>query len=447
MTQAAWRALAEKELAGAGTVEGQAAQDDLGAPVEPVYADGPLDDSAAGGFPGAAPFVRGSSAAHDPLRPWWILSRLEAAAAGTAQAQALEELEGGATGLWLPAEEAGWDGAALRAALSRVHPAAVALALDAGPAPGERTMTLLALAASARASAAGWLLGAEPLRAPASACADLLRAAAAQAPQARALLVDAAPFHEAGAAPATDLALLLAGTAESLRALERAGAAPAAVLGAIAWRLPLERDFFLGVAKLRAARLLWSRLAAACAAPAAPFVHAVACVRSLTRRDAHTNLVRLAVQAAAGAVGGADALSLCAFDAPLGAPSARGRRLARTTQLVLQWETGLGEVQDPAGGSPHLEARTRALARCAWERFRALERDGGLARALQDGSLRAHLEAEWSARRERLAAGLEPVLGVNLHPPECAAPPAPPRGSGPWGLPRRRDEDAAEGAG
>lgn len=446
MTQAEWRALAVKELAGAGAAGALAAVEVLGEAVEAAYADGPLDDAAAGGLPGAAPFVRGSTATRDPQRPWWLLSRLDARAPAAARAQALEELEGGAQGLWLPAEECGWDAAALRSALEGVHAGAVALALDAGATPGERGMVLLEAARGAGADGDGWILGADPLRAPAAACADLLRAAHTHAPRARALLVDAAPFHEAGATPATTLAILLAGSAEALRALERAGVPPPSTLAALAWRLPLERDFFLGVAQLRAARLIWSRLAQACGAPSAPFVHAVGGVRALTRRDHHVNLIRSAVMGAAGAVGGADAMTLIPHDAPLGVASPLGRRLARTTQLVLQCETGLGEAQDPAGGAPHVEERTRALARRAWEEFRAWERAGGLVPALRDGTLRARLDAEWSARAAALAQGSEPVLGVSLHPPAEPAPAAPPRGLGPWGLPRRRDEDAAEAA-
>jgi len=455
----AWRALAAKELAGPGDsaaaaarLEALAARTLEGLTVEPFYGDGPLTDAAAGGWPGRAPFVRGAQAPAVNGQPWWNVARLVPGPAAAARLQALEELEGGACGLELPAEEAGWSAADLRSVLAEVRVDAVALRLEPGPAPAAAVTALLGLARDQQADGAGWSFGLDLLRHDPAVAADLGRAIGAAAPRARAFVADSTPFHEAGAHAVTELALLLGATAETLRALEESWE-PQRALAACAWRLPAERDFFGGVAKLRAARWLWSRMAAACGAREAPppFLHVLTSPRTHSRRDPHVNLLRATVQAAAAVTGGADALCVQAFDAESDAPSALGRRLARSLQLVLQHEAGFGAIADPAGGSPHLEDRTRALAQAAWEEFRGLERRGGLRRALQDGSLRAQLDREWDARRARIASGAEAVVGVNLHAerPAAAASAAAPiaRALGRFDLPRRREEDACpEGA-
>jgi methylmalonyl-CoA mutase len=457
----AWRALAAKELAGAGASATGSADARLveslmertleGLTIAPHYGDGPLSDIDAGGWPGQAPFRRGSQAQPDPLRPWWNFSALLPSAPAVVHRQALEELEGGACGLEIPFARAGWKASELSAVLAGVQAEAIALRLDAGAEPRAAVLSLLELAHKAGAGGAGWCLGVDPLRVAGAEAAELEQAARATVPAARAFLADVTPFHEAGAHAVTDLAFALAVTAESLRALDAAGCAPDRALPSFAWRIPLERDFFGGVAKLRAARCLWAQMTRACGlkSPPAPFLYALTSPRTWSRRDPHTNLLRATVQSAAAMIGGADAISVQAFDAESARPSAHGRRLARTMQLVLQHEAGLGAVSDPAGGSPYLEERTRALAAAAWQEFRAIERGGGILRALRDGSLRARLDAEWETRRARIAAGDEVVLGVNLHQLAADQPAAAlrPLANGLWDLPRHREEDACvEGA-
>jgi methylmalonyl-CoA mutase len=409
-----------------------------------LYAPHPLSDAESGGAPGRAPFVRGSRVERAPLCPWRIVALLPAGTPAEVNSAALEELAGGASGLQLPSGAAAWSDEELDVALRGVLLAGVSLHADGdGDAPA-LAVRLLARAAAQSARVDDWCLGADPLRSSAADCTTALRAS--DGTGARALLADVTPFHDAGAHAALDLALLLAATAHGLRALDAAGVAPERTLTSFAWRLPLERDFFGGVVKLRAARLAWSALASAAglATISPPLLHAVGSRRTLTRRDAYTNLVRMTVQAAAAAIGGADAISLPAFDAVDGDGSAAGRRLARNVALVVEHEARLLDVVDPAGGSAHVEERTRELAEAAWEEFRALERAGGLAAALASGSLRARLDAEWGRRAARLASGEEVLVGVNLHPapsPEMRNDSSPARRCGPWELPRRREED------
>jgi len=417
-----------------------------GLAIRALYAPNPLSDESSGGAPGRAPFVRGSRAERNPLCPWWIVATLPSGAPEEVNAAALDELEGGASGLRLPIEAAAWSEAELDHALRGVRLAGIALHLPAGEASPALAQRLLARAAAESADGAGWCLGMDPLRASASLCAAALTKA--RGTQARALLADASPFHEAGAHASLELALLLAATAHALRVLETQSLAPEQVFDALAWRVPMEREFFGGVVKLRAARLLWSTLAHGCglATIPSPFLHACGSRRTLTQRDPHTNLVRATVHAAAAAVGGADAISLLAFDAAEGESSSLGRRLARNVALVVEHEARLLDVVDPAGGSAHVEERTRELAAAAWEEFQRIECAGGLAVLLSDGRLRVQLDAAWERRSDRLAVGEDVLVGVNLQP--AAAPErAVAARTGPWGLPCRREEEACSGRG
>ncbi len=173
--------------------------------------------------------------------------------------------------------------------------------------------------------------------------------------------------------------------------------------------LAVDADYFLGVAKLRAARRLWARLTGACGVLVEARIEARSSGRMLTGADPWTNMIRLTAAAFAAAAGGADAIVLGAFTDALGAPTAFARRQSRNIQLVLAEEAHLGRVADPAGGSGYLETLTDELARAAWERFQAIEAAGGAARALEAGIVsemaretRTELAARLGAKRARL---------------------------------------------
>ncbi len=379
---------------------------------------------------------------------WKIVSSVPAIAPAQAALVAREELAGGAHGLLLPAAEAGWSVSELVHVLAGVSLDGIVLHLDAGAESNDSALSLLALARTQGISAHGWCLGLDPLRVSAQDCASALQTA--QALEARAVLADSTPFHEAGAHAVTELALLLGATAHALRVLEGAAIPPEQSLASLAWRMPMERDFFGGMVKLRAARTLWASFAAACGMKATPvpLLHAFQSSRNLTRRAPHTNLLRSTLQVSAAAIGGADAVSALPFDSATGVGSEIGRRLARNVALVVEHEARLLEVADPAGGSAHVEERTHEMASAAWEEFRSIERGGGLAAWLGDGRLRTRLAAEWETRRARLAYGEEILLGVNLHAEVGTETESQEPSAGPWHLPRHREEAACmEGGG
>lgn len=264
--------------------------------------------------------------------------------------------------------------------------------------------------------------------------------------------VDAGVYHRAGAHAVQELAFLLAALAEVLRGAERGGLAAREVAARTALSFEVGRDVFGEIAKLRAARLVWAKLFVACGVerPGAPWIHATTAWRALATREAWNNLLRATTQVFAAAVGGADSITCRPFDSAIGLPDELGRRLARNAQTILSREAHLGRVADPVAGSYAIERRAEDLARAAWRRFRAIEAAGGMVAALAAGTVRAELDASWSAWRARLADGVEHVLGVSLHPPEAEAPfERPPRPAAPRSgsaavepLPERREEDA-----
>jgi methylmalonyl-CoA mutase len=252
-----------------------------------------------------------------------------------------------------------------------------------------------------------------------AACAEvaaLVDRLAVSHPQVRVVAVDTTPYVEAGADEVQELAILLATGAAHLRALSAADVPLAASLAAIEVTLCADADVFTTLAKLRAARRVWARLAECCGA-AEPDrsmqLHVRTATRMLTRRDPWVNLLRVTAAAFAAGVGGAASVSTAAFDSLLGQPDELGRRMARNTQLLLQQESNVGRVIDPAGGSWYVETLSDQIARAAWDRFVELERAGGLPAALLDGSLGAELEATREERFARIATRREPLTGVS----------------------------------
>jgi methylmalonyl-CoA mutase len=407
---AAWRALVEKDLKGASFEKALVTETPEGISLHPLYTDVPWDP----GVPGAAPYTRGPRAT--PVTPR-VCMRIDEPSADLAR----DDLAGGADALWLDTRHV----EALRPALTRE----IALILDARPGDVPRPAAVFAadplgllatgaLSPAALPDALTWLV-------------DTARALPG-VPVAR---VSTLAVHAAGADAADELAFALSVAAAYLRALTDAGIELSVAASALTAQVAVGRDTFGELCKLRALRTLWHKLLAAAGAPdtALHGLHAVCATRTLSQRDPWVNLLRVTTEVFAAMVGGAEYITPRAFDEALSARSPLGRRAARNTALVLRDESHLARVLDPAGGSYALEHRTHALAREAWARFTAMERDGGVSALLTDGTLRARYEAAWAKRAVLLDRRREAVLGVsefaNLDetlPARPVSPPAPP---------------------
>ena len=443
-----------KELTGAEAEQALSTGLDDGLRVRPLYT---ARDAVSGtGLPGFAPYVRGGRPEGNAAGGWDVRQR-HAVADGAA---VLADLENGATSLWLIAGEgAGIPVGALGDTLAGVYLDLAPVVLDAGeetvPA-AERLLELHRERGGAEDSVRG-SLGADPLgyeaatgrSYPLAPLAALARQCGEHHPGLRTFTVDALPYHEAGASAAQELGCSLAAGVAYLRALTEAGFGVAQALAQVReFRYAATADQFLTIAKLRAARRLWARVAEACGAPrsGAQLQHAVTSPVMMARRDPWVNMLRTTVATLAAGVGGADAVTVLPFDHALGLPDAFARRIARNTSAILVEEAHLSRVVDPAGGSWYVERLTDELAHAAWAFFQELERSGGLAAALRSGLVGERLAATWSARTVRLAKRREPVTGVSEFPDLAEKPvvrsPAPPPRSG--GLPRVRLDEAFE---
>ncbi|MEE2941581.1 MAG: methylmalonyl-CoA mutase family protein [Planctomycetota bacterium] len=241
--------------------------------------------------------------------------------------------------------------------------------------------------------------------------------------RARAAVADGSTWHRLGADAAVELGLATASFVEGLRWLEEGGLDAAAAQEQYVWRVDLDADVFGGIAKCRAARALHARvLGAAGAGEVSPLVlHASTSPRVITAQDAWTNMLRGTLGAFAGAAGGADLITALPFDAALVGDgeesSPLARRVARNTQLVLQMESRLDHVGDPAGGGFYVESRTEELARLAWGVLQEIEAAGGMSAAITSGLVDELLDASRDRLGAAFAGGSRELVGVTAFPP------------------------------
>jgi methylmalonyl-CoA mutase len=460
-TEEQWRRLALGVLRKSGAATDDTDPDDVPGLLSTVTYDGVRIEAlytaadTAPEWPGQAPFTRGSRAAGAVVAGWDVRQRHAGTDPKAVRDEILADLENGATSIWLELGGDGLPASALPAVLEGVHLDLAGVALDAGADFGPAAAAYLDLLAERGGAAeATGTLGADPLgwqaRTGRSAgiadAADLGRRCAADLPRVRAVTVDATVYHDTGGADAEELGCALAAGVAYLRALTEAGLDASAALAQVEFRYAVNADLFAGVAKLRAARRLWARVARECGTAAAQRQHAVTSAAMMTARDPWVNLLRTTVACFAAGVGGADAVTVLPFDHRLGRSDGFARRLARNAQTLLIEEANVARVIDPAGGSWYVERLTADLARAAWDWFTEIERAGGLGAALDSGLVADRLAATWDARADNLAHRRDPITGVsefaNLTEKVPTRPPAPAPPGG--GLPRHRYAEAFE---
>jgi methylmalonyl-CoA mutase len=454
---AVWRIMAEVDLEGAPFEQKLITHTYEGIDIQPVYTrqDWPGEEDPSG-FPGLPPFVRGSQ----PLaatRTGWDLRQEHAHPDLTVTNRAiLEDLQGGVSSLLLrldfaarngldpdaptAAALAGRDGLMayhvddLDAALAGVHLDMVSVTLEAGAAflPAAALLVALWRRRGLAADHARGAFNADPLavlardgQLPMAApialalLADLAAWTATNYPQVTAVRVGTAPYHHAGATAAQDLAFGMATAVEYLRAMTKAGMSIDEAARQILFSISVGTHHFLAIAKLRAARRLWTRVVEASggsAAAGAMRLHSRISKRVLTQRDPYVNLLRNTAAVFAAGLGGADAITSVPFDAAAGLPDDFSRRIARNTVLILREEAHLHRLIDPAGGSWYLEWLTNQVAEKAWGLFQEIERLGGMLRALESGWVTGQIDSAFLPRAKNIARRKEGITGVSEFP-------------------------------
>lgn len=356
-------------------------------------------------------------------RAWDLRAVVEATNPADANAAVRDELNGGAASVVIAGPGLA-DPDAMARVLDGVALETAPVGLDAG---AEGAATAGALAVAAKGSPrARLMLHLDPASAfartggaPRGIEAEMAQAAATAArhadpyPAATLFLASGRVAHEAGGTIGQELGFAMASAANWLRAATAAGLPVARSLTGTVLGLSLDAEYLDGVAKIRAARLMWRSFSRAAGHDAPANIEARSSRRMLGARDPWPNLLRLTAAGFSGAVGGAESVILDGFTAALGVPDAFARRLARNTQLVLMEEAHLGRVDDPAAGSWFLDARTRDLARAGWAEFQRIEAEGGLTAALKAGTIQSRVAETRGAREAAYAEARAALIGVN----------------------------------
>jgi methylmalonyl-CoA mutase len=420
-----WRKLVDSVLKGA-PFEKLIGKTYDGLAIEPVYARAKAAHAIAGRA-GAA--------------PWQVMQRIDHPDAAQANAQALHELENGASGLTLVfADSIGARGFGLEPAAKAVEKVLDGVFLDAGIAveletgPQSRAVALH-LADCIRTkglnpAACNIRFGLDPLgecaisgsspspwNEVAPAAADMAKQLAAVGFKDPIIVADGRVVHDAGGSETQELAFVLASAVTYLRALASAGIDLDDARGMIHARLAADADQFLTLAKFRALRLLWARVEQACGlAPKPLFVAAETAWRMLTRRDPYVNMLRATIAAFSAGLGGADGLTVLPHTLALGLPDAFARRIARNTQLILLEESNLAKVTDPAAGSGGIETLTRQLCEASWAQFQDIEKAGGAFAALTQNLIQRNVTATRDAREASVAKRRDVLTGASEFP-------------------------------
>jgi methylmalonyl-CoA mutase len=248
---------------------------------------------------------------------------------------------------------------------------------------------------------------------------DIFAHTATHMPKYNSISISGYHMQEAGAHNALELAFTIADGLEYVRFAIDRGLDIDEFAGRLSFFFAIGMDFFMEVAKLRAARLLWERVMRGFDPKDEKTLmlrtHCQTSGVSLTALDPYNNVIRTTVEALAAVLGGTQSLHTNAFDEALGLPTDFSARIARNTQLVLQEETGIPHVVDPLGGSYYVEKLTSDLAEKAWALIEEVEELGGMTKAVESGMPKMRIEESAARRQARVDRGEDVVVGVNKY--------------------------------
>lgn len=431
-----------------------------GVAITPLGLSANTADVADAGLPGQSPFTRGSAASRE-FGAWDIRAHYRDPDRDLTAEHVLDDLENGVNSVWLSLGPAAIDTADLPDLLEKVFVDLAPVIIDAPGAPVEAAQAFADLLADRDVDAApGTNLGANPIGQVWAQASDAQLSDAqlsdAQGSDAhadertaqqivadvahiasqigsRALVVDGTDVHDAGASDVQELAYSLAVGVAYLRMLVSDDTAETTdstadattirtvddAAGLLEFRFAATDNQFVTIAKFRAARRLWNRVAELSgASPEArgQRQHAVTSRPMMAKYDSHVNMVRTTIAAFAAGVGGADAVTVLPFDAALGLPEKFSRRIARNTSSLLISESHVAKVTDPAGGAYAVEKLTDDLARAAWQLFGQIEEAGGIFAVLADGSLHAQIAETAKERTDQIGTRERPLTGISEYP-------------------------------
>jgi methylmalonyl-CoA mutase len=454
-----WRELAAKEMKGREPEE-LAWTTPEGIPVKPIYTAEDLEGlEQVGTLPGFPPFLRGPRATMYANRPWTIRQYAGFSTAEESNAFYRECLRAGQMGLSVAfdlATHRGYDSD---------HPRVVADVGKAGVAidsaddmkalfdgiPLDKMSVSMTMNGAVLPVLAGYVVAAEeqgvaqeklsgtiqndilkefmvrntyiyPPGPSMRIVADIIEYTAEHMPRFNSISISGYHMQEAGATAVQELAFTLADGLDYVRAALARGLAVDDFAPRLSFFFSIGMNFFMEIAKLRAARLLWARIMRRFD-PKDPRsmvlrTHCQTSGVSLTEQDPYNNIIRTTIEAMAAVLGGTQSLHTNSFDEALALPTPFAARIARNTQLVIAEETGIPNVVDPLGGSYYVEALTDSLASEAWRIIEEVEEMGGMTKAVETGMPKMRIEEAAARRQARVDRGEEAIVGVNKYAPE-----------------------------
>ncbi len=445
-----WQKLAQRELRDIPLET--LARDYGNLPIAPIYFDAPTDP----GVPGVEPFTRGVRATMYANRPWTIRQYAGFSTARESNAFYRQALEKGQKGLSVAfdlATHRGYDSD---------HPRVVGDVGKAGVAidsvedmkilfdgiPLDEMSVSMTMNGAVLPVLAMFIVAAEEQGVPQAKLdgtiqndilkefmvrntyiyppepsmrivGDIIAHTAAHMPKWNSISISGYHMHEAGATAVQELAYTLADGMDYVRAAQARGLDIDAFAGRLSFFFGIGMNFFLEVAKLRAARTLWSKLMTELGAkdPRSKMLrtHCQTSGVSLTEQDPHNNIVRTTIEALAAVLGGTQSLHTNSFDEAIALPTEFSSRIARNTQLILQHESRVTDVVDPLGGSYYIESLTADLVAKASDLIAEVEATGGMTRAVQQGLPKLEIEKAAALRQARVDRGEDVVVGVNRY--------------------------------
>ncbi|MFO0292916.1 MAG: methylmalonyl-CoA mutase [Rhodospirillales bacterium] len=458
-----WEALARADLKGASP-DSLTWQTPEGIAVKPLYTAADLEGlDHLGGMPGFAPFVRGPRATMYANRPWTLRQYAGFSTAEESNRFFKEGLRSGQMGLSVAfdlATHRGYDSD---------HPHVVGDVGKAGVAidsvedmkilfdgiPLDRMSVSMTMNGAVLPVLAGFIVAGEEqgvdraklsgtiqndilkefmvrntyIYPPAPSMrivADIIEHTARRMPKFNSISISGYHMQEAGATCVQELAFTLADGLEYVRAARARGLDIDAFAPRLSFFFGIGMNFFMEIAKLRAARLLWARLMRPFAPKKAESLslrtHCQTSGVSLTEQDPYNNVVRTTIEAMAAVLGGTQSLHTNSFDEALALPTPFSARIARNTQLIISEETGIPRVVDPLGGSYYVERLTASIAAEATKLIDEVEALGGMTKAVESGMPKLRIEEAAARRQARVDRGDDTIVGVNKYRPEEPTP-------------------------
>ena len=455
-TFADWQKLAAKELGGKG-VDTLAWETPEGILVKPLYT---VEDLAklemVGTLPGFPPYLRGPRASMYANRPWTIRQYAGFSTAEESNKFYRENLKAGQMGLSVAfdlATHRGYDSDHPRV-IGDVGKAGVAIdsvedmKLLFDGIPLDKMSVSMTMNGAVLPVLAGYIVAAEEqgvapaqlsgtiqndilkefmvrntyIYPPAPSMrivADIIEYTAKHMPKFNSISISGYHMQEAGATAVQELAFTLADGLDYVRAALSKGLKIDDFAPRLSFFFCIGMNFFMEIAKLRAARYLWAKLITPFnpqnPASLALRTHCQTSGVSLTEQDPYNNVIRTTIEAMAAVLGGTQSLHTNSFDEALALPTPFSAKIARNTQLVIAEETGIPHVVDPLGGSYYVESLTHAVAHAAWELIQEVEGMGGMTKAVESGMPKLRIEESAARRQARIDRGEEVIVGVNKY--------------------------------